>query len=111
VLHPCESMNYSALIRMLPLLTFASVGCLTSTPPVNDASADEPQNTKGTGARDLTDATPGPSNPGTGSAGAPGSIGAGSGTGSGTPPGNAGPEQTPGPGPGSGPGPGPGTGH
>ena len=102
-------MNYLPLIRALPFLAFASVGCLTSTPPVNDASASDPENSKGTGARDLTNATPGPSNPGTGEGGSTGNIGAGSGTGSGTPPGNAGPEATPGPGPGSGPGPGPGT--
>ncbi len=103
-------MSYSSLIRVLPLLAFTSAGCLTSTPPANDASADDPQNTHGTGARDLTNATPGASNPGTGAGGATGSLGAGSGTGTGTPPGNAGPEEAPGPGPGSRPGPGPGTG-
>jgi hypothetical protein len=102
-------------VAPVTLSALLSVGCLTSTPPANDASASDPQNSKGTGARDLTDATPGASNPGTGEEGGPGStgkgIGAGSGTGTGSPPAASGPATTPAQGAGPGAGPGAGAGH
>lgn len=101
-------MTRFAIIPLLCSLSLSSVACLTSTPPPQDASSRDPEKTKGTGARDASNATPGASNTGTGTntEGGPGSlgegIGSGSGTGTGSPPAGAG-NMNAAPGNGSGP--------
>ncbi|HWZ88000.1 MAG TPA: hypothetical protein VNW92_04100 [Polyangiaceae bacterium] len=81
------------------LLCAASVGCIRSEPPVNDASTlPPPSPTADKGAPDAVNATPGSgntrSNGSPGPEGGPGSLGAGigsgSGTGTGAGPGNSG---------------------
>ena len=89
-------MTRFAWFPLVLTMALSSAGCLTSTPPPEDASSRDPEKTKGTGTRDTATTTAGPSNPGTGmnTEGGPGSLGeglgAGSGTGSGSGPVNAG---------------------